>query len=185
MTTAYLAVLLQSSDDYTSDIALRRTAACSREICSEPCNSSGIIIVHSHLIPRNPQLSASSMSLTIHPPFSFPPHACYPSKPILTSHKRTQKSVRVTRRRGYISFSPPYAGQSSSHARTHARACIAGRYAATSNVYIPSKARQGMAGHVDMRSDQAQNQILMSSSDTAEGVRTPDSVIMPEMRSGG
>lgn len=36
-----------------------------------------------------------------------------------------------------------------------------------------------------MRSDQAQNQILMSSSDTAEGVRTPDSVIMPEMRSGG
>jgi hypothetical protein len=27
--------------------------------------------------------------------------------------------------------------------------------------------------------------ILINSSDTAEGVRTPDSVMMPEMRSGG
>lgn len=31
----------------------------------------------------------------------------------------------------------------------------------------------------------AQNHILMSSSETAEGVRTPDSVMMPEIRSGG
>ena len=31
----------------------------------------------------------------------------------------------------------------------------------------------------------AQNHILISSSDTADGVRTPDSVIIPEIRSGG
>jgi hypothetical protein len=31
----------------------------------------------------------------------------------------------------------------------------------------------------------AQNHILISSSETADGVSTPDSVMMPEIRSGG
>jgi hypothetical protein len=34
-------------------------------------------------------------------------------------------------------------------------------------------------------SERAQNQILINSSETADGVSTPDSVMIPEMRSGG
>lgn len=41
---------------------------------------------------------------------------------------------------------------------------------------------QRKSGNLCTRS---QNQILISSSDTADGVSTPDSVIIPEIRSGG
>jgi hypothetical protein len=33
--------------------------------------------------------------------------------------------------------------------------------------------------------ERAQNQILINSSETADGVSTPDSVMIPEIRSGG
>lgn len=48
-----------------------------------------------------------------------------------------------------------------------------------------------IAGSTDVKelevnaSQGAQNQILINSSETADGVRTPDSVMIPEIRSGG
>ena len=43
----------------------------------------------------------------------------------------------------------------------------------------------GQCKSVSQCSERAQNQILINSSETADGVSTPDSVMIPEMRSGG
>jgi hypothetical protein len=42
-----------------------------------------------------------------------------------------------------------------------------------------------LGDHGHLCSGRAQNHILINSSETADGVSTPDSVMIPEIRSGG